>query len=224
MTSKDQNLYIDRLIRTRRKSVSITITPKAEIIVRAPIGLSDEVIFDIVLKKRGWIKDKIVQISSIKEKAFVPGEIFPFLGANYILQSSSSRNSIGINSDQLEIPESFLGDAEKKLIEWYKKEALIILPERCANLSDNTKIRYSSIRITSAKRRWGSCGHRGNINLSWRLAMCPIEVIDYVIIHELTHIEVRNHSKLFWDKVEELMPEYRNQELWLRKNSRSMNF
>ncbi|WP_027358233.1 M48 family metallopeptidase [Desulforegula conservatrix] len=224
MNSKKQNLYIDRLIRTRRKSVSITITPKSEIIVRAPLGLSDEIIFDIVLKKHAWIKDKIGQISNIKEKAFAPGESFPFLGSSYILQSTLNRNNIGVNGDRLEIPESFLHDAEKKLFEWYKNQALKILSERCAMVSEKTGIRPSSLKITGAKKRWGSCGHRGNINLSWRLAMCPVEVIDYVIVHELAHIKVRNHSKLFWDKVEELLPDYREQELWLKKNSRSMNF
>lgn len=224
MNSKNQNLSIDRLIRTRRKSVSITITPKSEIIVRAPLGLSDEIIFDIVLKKHAWINDKIGQIRNIKEKAFVPGEVFPFLGSSYILQSTLNKNNIGINGNHIEIPESFLHDAKNHLFEWYKNEAKRILPARCALMSDKTGIRYSSIKITGAKKRWGSCGHRGNINLSWRLAMCPVEVIDYVIIHELAHIEVRNHSKLFWGKVEKLLPDYRKQELWLKKNSRSMNF
>lgn len=224
MNPKDQNLSIDRLIRSRRKSVSISITPKAEVIVRAPLTLSENIIFDIVLKKHGWIKEKLGQVREIKDKKFIPGEIFHFLGSNYTLQSTLNKKRIGISDDILEIPESFLCIAEKKLIEWYKKEALVILHARSALISKKTGIKYSNVKITGARRRWGSCGHRGNINLSWRLVMCPLEVIDYVVIHELAHIEVRNHSKLFWDKVEKLMPDYRNQELWLKRNSKNLNF
>lgn len=223
MNSKHQNLNIDRLIRTRRKSVSITITPNAEIIVRAPLNLDEDIIFDIVLKKHEWIKDKIGQIKKTTDRAYIQGETFLFLGSNYILQPTLNRKTVGIAGDFLEMPELFMDIAEKKLIEWYKKEALTVISARCALIVEKTGIRYSSIRVTNAKSRWGSCGGSGNINFSWRLVMCPLEVIDYVIIHELAHIEVRNHSKLFWDKVEKLMPEYRKQELWLKKNSRSIN-
>ena len=78
------------------------------------------------------------------------------------------------------------------------------------------------IRITGARTRWGSCaGER--LNFTYRLAMAPLEVIDYVIVHELVHIEVKNHSKTFWKRVEKIMPGYKRRRRWLKENGYSLD-
>jgi predicted metal-dependent hydrolase len=76
-----------------------------------------------------------------------------------------------------------------------------------------------SLRITGAKTRWGSCGAKANLNFTWRLIMAPKAAVDYVIIHDLVHLEVRNHSRQFWEKVRERCPDYAQQRLWLKKNA-----
>ena len=68
-----------------------------------------------------------------------------------------------------------------------------------------TGIKYKSVRVSAATRRWGSCGVNGMLNLSWRLVMAPLRVIDSVVVHELAHIEFRNHSKDFWARVRMIM-------------------
>ncbi|MCS7122892.1 MAG: M48 family metallopeptidase, partial [Candidatus Micrarchaeota archaeon] len=78
--------------------------------------------------------------------------------------------------------------------------------------------RYNRVRITNARRRWGSCSSSNNLNFSWRLIMAPLEVIDYVVVHELVHTRIKNHSKAFWRMVEAVMPDYDRQRRWLREN------
>lgn len=81
-----------------------------------------------------------------------------------------------------------------------------------------------SINIRYNKSRWGSCSSKGKLAFSARLLMAPDPVIDYVIIHELTHLEYFNHSPAFWGRINEVMPEYKKHELWLKKHGNELDF
>jgi hypothetical protein len=89
---------------------------------------------------------------------------------------------------------------------------------RAAELARKNGFRYATIRITSAKTRWGSCGSSGSLNFPWRLVMAPLDVIDYVIVHELVHLRIRNHSKRYWEAVKRIMPDYKARLDWLKQN------
>ena len=90
--------------------------------------------------------------------------------------------------------------------------------ERCQYFSELTGYRLVSVKISSARKRWGSCGAKGAINFSWRLALAPPHVIDYVVVHELVHLIERNHSSHFWHRVAEIIPDHRLHRRWLREN------
>jgi len=91
---------------------------------------------------------------------------------------------------------------------------------RCMWFSIMTGYSPSSLRITNARQRWGSCTYRGGLNFSWCLIQAPLEIVDYVIVHELVHLRQPDHSRKFWSKVEELMPDYQRRRKWLRENER----
>ena len=73
------------------------------------------------------------------------------------------------------------------------------------------------LKFNNAQKRWASCSPKNNLNFSWRLIMAPIGVVDYVVVHELVHLEEKNHSKEFWRKVKVLLPQYERYERWLKK-------
>ena len=77
-------------------------------------------------------------------------------------------------------------------------------------------VTFGTITIRDQKTRWGSCSARGNLNFNWRLILAPEPVLDYVVIHELAHRKEMNHSSRFWETVEAVMPDYKNQRQWLR--------
>jgi predicted metal-dependent hydrolase len=83
-------------------------------------------------------------------------------------------------------------------------------------------VEYSSIKMSDAQRRWGSCSAKNALNFAWRLVMCPLSVIDYVVVHELSHITYKNHSTKFWSRVATVMPRYREALEWLRLNRKLM--
>jgi len=100
----------------------------------------------------------------------------------------------------------------------YKREAREIIIPRVAEFAEKYGFTYNSVKITSAMTRWGSCTSKKNLNFTYRLALAPREVRDYVIVHELCHLRQMNHSKKFWSEVEAIMPSYKEQEKWLKEN------
>jgi predicted metal-dependent hydrolase len=214
---------IDRLIRSKRKTVGLEVTLEALLIVRAPRNLSQSEISEIVDKESSWIlkKQKFFRENhnKIKEKKFIEGEEFLYLGRGYKLRVvDNTADALIVSDDVFYLSGDFFDNAREIIEHWYQKMAYEVVSERAAYYSYVSGIKFKQINITGAKKRWGSCGANGNLNIAWRLVMAPVTVIDYVIVHELAHIEIRNHSKDFWRRVESVIPDYKKDEKWLRDN------
>ena len=95
-------------------------------------------------------------------------------------------------------------------------QALKYIPERVAYFAKQIGVNYGRITIRNQKTRWGSCSSKGNLNFNCLLMLMPSEVIDYVVVHELCHRKEMNHSKAFWQEVENILPNYKNQVKWLK--------
>ena len=106
----------------------------------------------------------------------------------------------------------------KALISWYWDQAARILPERVRLWHPKVGVNYPPVRLGNQRTQWGNCNEKGVIRLNWRIMQSPMELIDYLVVHELTHLKFPNHSKHFWDAVERVMPDYhmRKQQLNLR--------
>lgn len=98
------------------------------------------------------------------------------------------------------------------------KQAAQIIPERVAYFAPLVGVTYSRITIRSQHTRWGSCSAKGNLNFNCLLVLCPPEVLDYVVVHELCHRKELNHSAAFWSEVAKVCPDYLRQKAWLREN------
>ena len=107
---------------------------------------------------------------------------------------------------------------KEMLTKWYKDSFGDIVRERIEKYSPELNVAPAKIFIKNQKTRWGSCSTKGNINLNWLLVMTPLEIIDYVIVHELSHLKVINHSQEFWTLVESILPDYKERRKWLKEN------
>ena len=102
------------------------------------------------------------------------------------------------------------------------EKALEVLPGKVQNFAQMLEVTYGRITIRSQRTRWGSCSIKGNLNFNCLLMLCPDEVQDYVVIHELCHRKEMNHSALFWAEVEKYCPDYRICRKWLKDNGASL--
>lgn len=111
----------------------------------------------------------------------------------------------------------------KQEINDFKKEARDKLEQKLKYFSQLMNVPYEKFRLSGAKKRWGSCSGKKTISISWRLIFAPENIMNYVIIHELSHIKYMNHSKNFWEFVEKYDPMYKNHRKWLNENDYLLN-
>ncbi|WP_252379520.1 M48 family metallopeptidase [Desulfovulcanus ferrireducens] len=217
------SIHITKIIRSRRKTIALQVTEDATLIVRAPYRVGGEVLQKVVEKHKKWIekKKKEIQARNLKftPKEFVDGEEFFYLGRSYKLTIVDEPYPPLVFKSGFFLSGKYLPVARKVFIDWYKQQAYQKISERVEWYAPKQGFKYNKVNITNAQQRWGSCSSIGNLNFSWRLVMAPLPVIDYVVVHELVHLEERNHSKKFWDKVKVIMPGYEKYKDWLKKNS-----
>ena len=141
-----------------------------------------------------------------------------YLGNAYPLEIMNGQKKPLILEGRFKLAESAQGYAALEFECWYRNQAKQILTERVNAYASHYALPYKGIKITSARTRWGSCSAKGSLNFSWRLILAPMEAVDYVVVHELVHTVYHNHSKRFWKKVEEILPDYNERRKWLRKH------
>jgi hypothetical protein len=213
-----------KLIRSKRRTLSLIVTADAELVVRAPLYLSDGKIEEFLTEKEQWITGKLVLAREKRPltKSYEEGEKLLYLGQEYPL------SYVDTGDDIIKLRERFYVNtaARKRIREvlrsWYIFEGYQVISPRVEDMAARLNCKVTDIKITRAEKRWGSCSSKGVICFSWRLIMAPLEVIDYVIIHELVHLKIRDHSPRFWRAVEAILPDYRVKRQWLKDNSHKL--
>lgn len=99
-----------------------------------------------------------------------------------------------------------------------RERAKSVLAQRTAYFARQIGVTYGRITVRDQKTRWGSCSQTGNLNFNFRLILAPLEVLDYVVVHELCHRRQMNHSAQFWQDVAQVLPDYRKRKAWLTEN------
>lgn len=219
-------IEIDQIIRSKRKTIALIVRPDGSVIVRAPLRVSNRSILEFVEKNAEWIEKKRAQVQAVVRavpKQYTPGEMIEYLGKAYPLEVvKDQKPSLLLEDGRFKLAESALGKAEAIFVRWYRDEARRILNERVDDYARRYGFRYQKVGITSARTRWGSCSATGALNFSWRLIMAPMEAVDYVVLHELVHTVFHDHSRQFWKRVEQSMPDYRERRKWLRRNGQRL--
>jgi predicted metal-dependent hydrolase len=222
------------LVRSKkRKTLCIHIDQKLHVRVLAPQGLTQGLIDSFIKKKSRWIQAKLSEFQqrsfSSERRSYAHGQSFLFLGRRYPLSyvpSDKKRVSVHWMNDhwQVLIPmDAFVHYVEDKvacaLKRWYQCEAREVLASRVFSCARKLGVDPLGVAVRGQKKIWGSCHYREKkINLNWKMVMAPLEVIDYIIIHELCHLKAPDHSKKFWAFVKEACPRYRQCEQWLKDN------
>ncbi len=217
---------IDHLIRTRRKTIAIIIQTDGSLLVRAPLRASLKHIQTLVDERAAWIQRKQElarrRAAVVSPRLYTPGAHFPYLGVDYPLQIVDAAAPLLRLEGSFYLARAALERAEAVFTAWYWEQARQVITERLAHLAAQHGMTYSRLRIMQARTRWGSCGAGGSLNFNWRLVLAPLPVVDYVIIHELAHLQEHNHSPAFWDLVRRMMPEYKAQAAWLKANGHAL--
>ena len=211
---------IDRIIHTKRKTIALIVESDGSIVVRAPLRMTGQAILQFVEGHAEWVGKRLAEIrlsAPVLPQQYQPGQNFLYLGREYPLEIVPAQQKKLVLEDRFKLTDLGLKGAELVFQQWYRQQAGLMIPERVKFYADKYAFQYRSVRISSARTRWGSCSSRGVLSFSWRLILTPIELVDYVVVHELAHTVQHNHSKRFWKLVEEIFPDYRERRRRLRQ-------
>ncbi len=201
------------IIRTNRKSLSLTINEQGELIVHAPKYMPMYEILNFIEKKEDWITKKSESIKSLltKNKNILEyNEIF-FLGKRYKVVETKGIDEPYITKESILIDVCKTKTKKQKILrDWYIQNIDNILMPRVQQLIEFMKQKTKSIKIINSKAKWGMCDNKKNLYYNWKLLMLSPEIIDYVIIHEIAHLIELNHSKKFWQIVGAVLPNYKH--------------
>ena len=215
-------MKIDRLVRTRRKTIALIIQPDGSLVVRAPLRATHRQIQQLIDQKAMWIRDTLEKVKAVYPQAaakkYACGEAFLFLGESHPLEVSAQTRSPLTFNGHFVLAKKALPRAEAVFARWYRQQAQQVIAARAAWYAAQYGFRYKLVKITSARTRWGSCSAKGALCFTWRLVMAPPEIIDYVVVHELVHTLEKNHRKVFWERVQAILPDYKQKIAWLKAN------
>jgi len=214
-------MITSQIIRSNRKTLSLSFNENADLVIRAPHRVSDDEIQKFISEKSAWIDNKQRLIKAQlkdNENQHSSGQCL-YLGSLYPLKIDNSNvEPISFNGHIFTIANVNREKISLPLKSWYKKRFIEVALPRLSYFSDKHKLKVNQVRVKEQKTLWGSCSSKNNINLNYLLIMAPMKVIDYVIVHELVHTIHKNHSAKFWQKIETIMPNYKDARYWLNEN------
>lgn len=214
------------LIRARRKTLSLRISETGVLIVRAPMRTPLFFIHRFIQEKTDWIartRDSMMHHAAKNKKHFIEGEEFLYLGKYYPLHFDATLRSKIHFTNGFKVPELPASQLKKLFVVWYKARAIERSTERAHYFAEKIGVDFEIIRLSSASTRWGSCSSSKNLRINWRLIMADPAILDYVVVHELAHLKYMNHSRAFWELVEQQVPDYRTRRQWLRLHGHTLN-
>ena len=219
LPSGDQLHY--QLERRQRRTVGLKIT-QAGLVIHAPKRISQSQLEDIIVQKADWVLRKLASVTAnkIPEIQWQHGEQLLFLGNAMTLTIEHNARSKAVEYEpgvlQLAMPNQDEMLIARKVVQWYKKQAITDFTRRLEIFSSKLGVKFTSLTLSNAASRWGSCNSKKEIRLNWRLLQAPPHIINYVVCHELAHIKEMNHSAKFWATVASIFPDYKAAEKELK--------
>ncbi len=210
------------LERRQRRTVGLKITQEG-LIVHAPKRIAQTYLESLIVLKADWILKKLEARSANQHPPmqWQHGDQLLLLGNTITLVTKQDTRSRAVEYMpgflQLAMPNHNEPSAvEKKVLQWYKKQALTDFSRRLALFATKLGVPTPELFLSNARSRWGSCNSRKEIRLNWRLLQAPPHIINYVVCHELAHLKEMNHSAKFWAVVGSIFPDYKTAEKELK--------
>jgi len=167
-----------------------------------------------------WIRRRLSEVSHAQQAIAARGDAVPYLGELLHIRAEPGRARVHRRGDVLWTP----AGAERKpaLERWYRRSARAEIAPRLDHACTLAGLSYSKLTIRGQRTRWASCSRTGAMSFNWRLLLAPEEVLEYVVWHEVCHLEVMDHSPRFWALLARWCPDYREHSRWLRRHAQTL--
>jgi predicted metal-dependent hydrolase len=198
----------------RARRVRVTVDADGSVTVTLPRRAPERAAADAVKELAPWIARRRRTLARVAaEVARMPGTV-PYLGTDLALVPQPGRERVHRRGDVLLVPD---GDPRAALERFYRRAARAEVAPRLDAATARAGSRYAGLTIRGQRTRWASCSSDGKMSFNWRLLLAPPEILDYVVEHEVCHLEVMDHSPRFWALLASRVPEWRAHAAWLRR-------
>jgi len=192
----------------RSKNIKLSVKPDKSVLVSYPYHVSKKEVLQFVVKNEAWIRQQQAKMDRRKTK----------VGLNTVIETKLHKISFGLSDEKrvrknksefvIELPDIELPESqayiEDCLTAVYRYEAKVLLPQRLKELAGKNGFSYQRVSIRNNRRNWGSCSSQNNISLNLQMMKLPDHLIDYILLHELVHTQIKNHGPKFWAKLDQL--------------------
>jgi len=205
------------------RGIRLEIRSETGLTVVVPRKYDQQQVVNILRQKSRWILRHLPTREPVQLPLFTSepgqGDRLYFMGRPIEISISavkSATSSAVLRGNKLLVSTGARNGSIPAILEnWYRQQAATIFTQKADSFRQAMGLRYRAIFIRGQRTRWGSCSPAGNLTLNWKLLTAPEEIIDYVLIHELSHLKHMNHSKRIWDLVEQYSPNWRKCRKWL---------
>ncbi len=204
---------------TRAKRVSVKVHPDAAVEVVLPHRAPERAAAAAVLELAPWIERRLAQVAATQAALQRRAGTLPYLGVSLQLVSEHSRRIVRRDGGRLLVPEV---ESEPAIERFYRRAAREEIALRLDAATAAVGQSYAGLSIRGQRSRWASCSASGAMSFNWRLLLAPEQVLEYVVWHEVCHLEIRDHSPRFWALVASRFPDWRKQRSWLRANGATL--
>jgi predicted metal-dependent hydrolase len=199
---------------TRARRARVTVHPDRTVEVTLPKRAAERDAARAVEELRPWIERRLRALDRAATEVARPEGTVPYLGADLTLVPQAGRSRVHRRGDELLVPDTDPGPAIER---WYRAQARKEVAPRLDAAVARAGTRYTGLTIRGQRTRWASCSSAGAMSFNWRLLLAPPAVLDYVVEHEVCHLEVMDHSPRFWALLESRVPHWREPARWLKR-------
>jgi predicted metal-dependent hydrolase len=210
---------IRRSTRVRRVRVAVDLDRGVEVVL--PMRTPERAAAAAVDELRPWIERRLEEVAALRGRLAERVGWVPYLDERLALVEQDGRTRVHRRGQQLLVP---AGDEDRRrgLELWYRRVAREEVAKRLDRATAAAGLGYKGLSIRGQRTRWASCAADGSMSFNWRLLLAPERVLEYVVWHEVCHLEVADHSPRFWALVERRCPDWREPAAWLRENGRDL--
>ncbi|MDO6802994.1 SprT family zinc-dependent metalloprotease [Wenyingzhuangia sp. 1_MG-2023] len=214
--------------KSARKTVSIFVERDGSVSARVPEKLNDEELREILKAKEYQIFKNLAEWTQLNQNAvereYVNGQSFLYLGRNYRLKFVDDEiEGLQFIKNRFLINKKAQHQAKELFVKFYKNKLQSKIHPIIEQYKTQLGVEPNQIKIMELQNRWASCTSSGNVNFHWKCAMAPIDVLQYIVVHELAHLIHLNHTSEFWNEVDKVLPNYESQMNWLKLNGAGMD-
>jgi predicted metal-dependent hydrolase len=210
---------VRRSDRARRVRVRVDAAHGVEVVL--PRRAAEREAAAAIRELRPWIERRIAELRRTREAVAARGASVPYLGETLALVAEPGRTRVHRRGGTLHVPGG--GEDHRPALErWFRRQARAEIAPRLDAATAAAGTAYAGLTIRGQRTRWASCSASGAMSFNWRLLLAPAPVLDYVVWHEVCHLEVMDHSPRFWALLADRCPAYSDHAGWLRRHGATL--